>query len=125
MKKNIFITGFQDTGKTVFLRKIHNNENTIITSYANLKHLHFDLSEETQFLVFDEVQNVDDLKAIAKLSRNKELTFRKLYSLKKTTIKMPTILIESNAISIDEAKEILDNSAFKFIDANLNNLKKQ
>lgn len=112
MKKNTFITGKQSSGKTTKAKEITEGKETIwYSNFKNLRYLREDLTEQTKFIVIDNIQNTQALKTIAEtLTQKEQLTFRQLYSTQKTTIKTPTIILITNSISKEEAYTILSTT---------------
>lgn len=108
MKRNTFITGKQNSGKTILTKQIIQESKTAwYNGTENLKYLRFDIDEKTDFIVIDELHSISDLTAIKTLFNNETITFRKPYHEKLTTIPTPIVIAISNSISIAEASEIL------------------
>ena len=100
MKQATIITGKQGTGKTILAMEMASKKDTIWTSsldYINLREL---LTENTGFIVLDEITNFKSIAPdLQKLMKNRTITFRKPYERNITIMPLPHIILITQNLS--------------------------
>lgn len=115
MKKNIFISGKQCTGKTTKAKEITEGKQSIWLTDFHEADLRYHLAENTEVIVIDEISNTLELQAIKKLSEIHTIFFRTPYHKEISQISTPQIIAISNSISKEEAFKVLSES-FEYIE---------